>query len=211
MSDDPQHDEHDQVVDDTTVDLPAGLKAYPAGQSGLFLAFSDAFAGADSTLLLAALVLAYLLPEDAFLSLEAPALRYGAASLVAFLPIFLANLVFAGSFKQTGRQADVAFASNLLGIMVGGMMEYAALVWGYRHLLLLAILFYALSAATRDVSALRRLVPGLRTRAALATTGCTPASPRCGVAIIAAKVCSIVRDGSERNDATPARVLSGSA
>jgi RND superfamily putative drug exporter len=44
-----------QIVDDTTAGLPAGLKAYPAGQSGLFLAFSDAFAGADSTLLLAAL------------------------------------------------------------------------------------------------------------------------------------------------------------
>ena len=41
-------------------------------------------------------------------------------------------------------------------------------------------------------------------RAAEATTGCTPASPRCGVAIIAASVCSIVRDGSERIDATPA-------
>jgi putative drug exporter of the RND superfamily len=44
-----------KVVDDTTVGLPEGLKAYPAGQAGLFLAFSDAFAGADSTLLLAAL------------------------------------------------------------------------------------------------------------------------------------------------------------
>ncbi|HEU5315514.1 MAG TPA: multicopper oxidase domain-containing protein [Chloroflexota bacterium] len=121
-------------------------------------------------LLLAALVLAYALPEDAFLSLDAPALRYAAASLVAFLPIFLANLVFAGSFKLTGKQADVAFASNLLGIMVGGMMEYAALVWGYRHLLLLAILFYALSAGTSDLSALRRLLPGVRTRAALATS-----------------------------------------
>jgi len=97
-------------------------------------------------LLLATLLLAYALPESAFLSLNPPALRYAAASLVAFLPIFLANLVFAGSFKLTGRAADVAFASNLLGIMVGGMLEYAALLWGYRHLLLLAMAFYALSA-----------------------------------------------------------------
>jgi RND superfamily putative drug exporter len=44
-----------KVVDDTTAGLPDGLKAYPAGQAGLFLAFSDAFAGVDSTLLLAAL------------------------------------------------------------------------------------------------------------------------------------------------------------
>ena len=44
-----------KIVDDTTVGLPAGLEAYPAGQTGFFLAFSDAFAGIDSTLLFAAL------------------------------------------------------------------------------------------------------------------------------------------------------------
>jgi hypothetical protein len=97
-------------------------------------------------LLLGALLLAYLLPDSALLSVTPTALRYGLASLVAFLPIFLANLVFAGTFKATGKAADVAFASNLIGIMVGGMLEYAALLWGYRHLLLLAMLFYALSA-----------------------------------------------------------------
>jgi hypothetical protein len=65
---------------------------------------------------------------------------------VAFLPVFLANLVFAGSFKGTGPSADVAFASNLLGIMFGGMLEYASLLIGYRQLLLLVIGFYLLSA-----------------------------------------------------------------
>jgi hypothetical protein len=99
--------------------------------------------------LLGALTLAYLVPGGALLSWEPPALRYAAASVLAFLPIFLANLVFAGSFKRTGARADVAFASNLLGIMCGGMLEYAALVYGYRHLLLLAIAFYALAALLR--------------------------------------------------------------
>ena len=42
-------------------------------------------------------------------------------------------------------------------------------------------------------------------RAALATTGCTPRSPRCGVVIIARNVASIGRLGSERKLATPAR------
>ena len=65
---------------------------------------------------------------------------------MAFLPVFLANLVFAGSFKGTGPTADVAFASNLLGVMVGGMLEYVSLLIGYRHLLLLVIAFYVLSA-----------------------------------------------------------------
>jgi hypothetical protein len=80
-------------------------------------------------------------------------LRYVLASVVAFLPVFLANLVFAGSFKGTGPAADVAFASNLIGIMLGGMLEYASLLIGYRHLLLIVIAFYVLSAVL-----LRRLI-----------------------------------------------------
>ena len=50
-----------QIVDDTTAGLPAGLEAYPAGQSGLLLAFSDAFAGIDSTLLFAALAVVIII------------------------------------------------------------------------------------------------------------------------------------------------------
>ncbi len=97
-------------------------------------------------LLVAALVVAYVVPQDAFLSIDFLPLRYGLASLVAFLPVFLANLVFAGSFKGTGPTADVAFASNLIGIMLGGMLEYASLLLGYRNLLLIVIAFYVLSA-----------------------------------------------------------------
>jgi SAM-dependent methyltransferase len=96
--------------------------------------------------LLAALILAYLVPQDAFLSLDFLPLRYGLASLVAFLPVFLANMVFAGSFKGTGPSADVAFASNLIGIMLGGMLEYASLLLGYRNLLIIVIAFYVVSA-----------------------------------------------------------------
>jgi hypothetical protein len=96
--------------------------------------------------LFVALLVAYLLPPDALLWIEPAALRYGAASLLAFLPIFLANLVFAGAFRLTGRAADLAFASNLLGVMVGGMLEYTALLFGYQNLLVLAMGFYALSA-----------------------------------------------------------------
>ena len=99
--------------------------------------------------LFAAALTAYLLPPDALLWIEPAPARYAAASMVAFLPIFLANLVFAGSFRLTGREADLAFASNLLGIMVGGMLEYTALLFGYRNLLLLAIGFYALAALSQ--------------------------------------------------------------
>jgi hypothetical protein len=96
--------------------------------------------------LVAALVLAYVVPQDAFLSITVLPVRYALASLVAFLPVLVANLVFAGSFKGTGPTADVAFASNLIGIMLGGMLEYASLLIGYQNLLLLVIGFYVLSA-----------------------------------------------------------------
>jgi SAM-dependent methyltransferase len=97
-------------------------------------------------LLVAALLLAYFVPQDAFLSIGSLPLRYGLASLVAFLPVFVANLVFAGSFGGTGPTADVAFASNLIGIMLGGMLEYLSLFMGYQNLLLIVIGFYLLSA-----------------------------------------------------------------
>jgi hypothetical protein len=97
-------------------------------------------------LLLGSLLFAYFLPGEMLLAINLPLARYAAASFVAFLPIFLANLVFAGSFRLTGRAADLAFASNLLGIMVGGMLEYTALMYGYRHLLVLAFGFYLVSS-----------------------------------------------------------------
>jgi len=98
------------------------------------------------TVLVAALLLAYFVPQESFLSITSLPLRYGLASFVAFLPVFIANLVFAGSFKGTGPTADVAFASNLIGIMVGGALEYASLLIGYQNLLLIVIGFYLLSA-----------------------------------------------------------------
>jgi SAM-dependent methyltransferase len=110
--------------------------------------------------LVAALLLAYFVPQDAFLSIDVLPLRYALASLVAFLPVFLANLVFAGSFKGTGPSADVAFASNLIGIMLGGMLEYTSLLIGYQNLLLMVIGFYLLSALL-----LRRRAPAHATEA----------------------------------------------
>jgi hypothetical protein len=94
--------------------------------------------------LFGSLLLAYLLPADALLDIPNVFIRYGLATVVAFLPVALANLVFAGSFKDAGA-ADVAFASNLLGVMVGGMLEYTSLLIGYRDLLLLVIAFYMIA------------------------------------------------------------------
>jgi hypothetical protein len=90
------------------------------------------------------LVLNYFLPQHILLGIDDPLLRYTLASLLTFIPIFLANIVFSHSFRDT-ETADLAFGANLLGAMVGGVCEYVALASGYQSLLLLVILFYAIA------------------------------------------------------------------
>ena len=85
--------------------------------------------------LLVALLVAYLLPPDALL-IDPPGLRYVVAAAIAFAPVFFANLVFTYSFRDT-ESADMSFASNLLGAMVGGVLEYVALVTGFQAILIL--------------------------------------------------------------------------
>ena len=83
--------------------------------------------------LLAGLAVAWLVPPAALLTL--PLLpRFAAATAVAFVPVFVANLVFAQRFKDVG-SSNVAFGANLLGAMVGGVLEYSSLIIGYRALL----------------------------------------------------------------------------
>jgi SAM-dependent methyltransferase len=97
-------------------------------------------AGVLYGLLFAALALAFMLPPESLL-IDPPWLRYLLAGVVAFAPVFLANLVFTYSFRDT-RTADMAFASNLLGAMLGGAIEYVALLTGYRFLLVLVAGLY---------------------------------------------------------------------
>ena len=86
----------------------------------------------------------------------APA-RAGVAALcaspaaLAFAPIFFANLVFSYSFRDT-KAADMAFASNLLGAVVGGAVEYVALVTGYSALLFVVGGLYLLAWGSRRAS-----------------------------------------------------------
>jgi hypothetical protein len=114
--------------------------------------------------LLAALAVTWTVPQTALLELSPP-VRFLAATVVAFTPIFLANLVFAQRFKDVG-SSTVAFGANLLGAMVGGMLEYLSLLWGYRSLLALVAVLYGLAflAGRRHLAApgprSSRAVPG---------------------------------------------------
>ncbi len=97
-------------------------------------------------LLGASLLVAYAIPPEALLRL-APVARFTAAIAIAFAPVFSANLIFSQRFRDVGA-STVAFAANLLGAMLGGALEYGALVVGYRNLLVGVALLYGLAFIT---------------------------------------------------------------
>ena len=88
-----------------------------------------------------ALGVAWLISPHTLLSLS-PVVRWLAATLLTFLPVFFANLVFAVRFKETA-SSTTAFGGNLIGAMVGGVLEYTALAIGFRSLILVAAAMYA--------------------------------------------------------------------
>jgi spermidine synthase len=90
--------------------------------------------------LLASVAASWLVPAGALLALPGPA-RFVAAVLLTFTPIFIANLVFARRFASTSH-STAAFGANLLGAMVGGVLEYTSLILGYRALAVLVAVLY---------------------------------------------------------------------
>jgi spermidine synthase len=94
--------------------------------------------------LLLTLGLNALVPLDFFLGMNRTIQVMGSCLLV-FAPILFAAVIFAASFKRT-TQADRAFGINIAGAMVGGLAEYTSMLLGFQYVVLVAILFYALSA-----------------------------------------------------------------
>lgn len=94
--------------------------------------------------LVASLLLNYLIPVSSLLPIENAALRYTLAGILTFAPVFLANLVFSNAFRDT-EAVDLAFGSNLLGAMLGGLLEYVSLLVGYQALLIVALVAYLLA------------------------------------------------------------------
>jgi SAM-dependent methyltransferase len=94
-------------------------------------------------LLLAALVFNYLVSLRATLNLS-----YGLAVLVAALqvglPLLLSGIVFARSFARA-EDTGSALGANLMGAVLGALLEYSSLLFGLRELYLLALAFYVVS------------------------------------------------------------------
>jgi hypothetical protein len=91
-------------------------------------------------LVAASLAVAYVVRPEWLLGLPfAP--RLVTAVLLAFVPIYLANIAFAKRFAESA-DSQSAFGINLLGAMVGGCIEYSALLTGYSNLLVVVGVLY---------------------------------------------------------------------
>ncbi|MDP9327127.1 MAG: spermidine synthase [Actinomycetota bacterium] len=109
--------------------------------------------------LFASVALSWAVPPATFLGLSFFP-RVLAAVALGFAPVFVGNLVFADRFRDVG-SSTIAFGTNLLGAIVGGVLEYGALVVGYRALLLAVAALYALALVTgRSHLAQERGAPG---------------------------------------------------
>ena len=94
--------------------------------------------------LMISLLLNCLVPLDFFLGMSRVMQVVGACALV-FAPILFAAVIFASVFKWTN-QPDQALGINIAGAMVGGLAEYSSMLLGFQYLVLVAVVFYALSA-----------------------------------------------------------------
>ena len=103
--------------------------------------------GCSTCALIASLVVTWLVPQQDLVSLPI-VVRFLAGAALAFAPVYLANLIFAQRFSDVETTA-IAFAANLLGAMVGGVLEYLALITGYRFLLIVVGALYALAFLVR--------------------------------------------------------------
>jgi len=92
-----------------------------------------------------ALAIGWAVPAESLLPLTWW-VRLGVAVALAFAPIFCANLIFSRRLAQTSESTS-AFGANLLGALLGGTLEYLALVTGYRALLILAGVLYVVAFA----------------------------------------------------------------
>lgn len=94
--------------------------------------------------LLVTLALNAFVPLDFFLGMNRTIQVLGSCLLV-FAPVLFAGVIFAASFKRT-TQPDRAFGSNIAGAMLGGLAEYSSMLLGFQYVVVVAILFYAVSA-----------------------------------------------------------------
>ncbi len=97
--------------------------------------------------LFASLLILYMMPRDAVLSLSFGLRLFWCLVIVPF-PIFFAGLIFSTTFRD-GAKPSALFGANLIGAVLGGFCEYLGMVTGNGSLMLLVITAYLISLGCR--------------------------------------------------------------
>lgn len=93
--------------------------------------------------LFASLLPALFVPDAWLLRLDG-GMRALVAVAISFVPIMLANCIFSARLKESESSTD-AFAANLLGALVGGLLEYISLIVGYNGLIMTVGVLYVIA------------------------------------------------------------------
>ena len=107
-------------------------------RAGLSIPTPAAYGG-----LFVAILVAYMVPVSSLL-IESRAERIAAAVAVLCSPVFFASILFIRAFAAAGFRG-AALGSNLLGALVGGLLESLSMWVGLRSLLFIALLMYVLA------------------------------------------------------------------
>jgi len=94
-------------------------------------------------LLFASLAANYFLPVEVYLG-KSWFVENVLSGLMMFVPIGIAGIIFASSYRGSKRPA-LDLGSNLLGVIAGGIVEYSSLAFGYNTLLAFAAAMYLIS------------------------------------------------------------------
>lgn len=94
-------------------------------------------------LLMLSTLAAIVYPAGNMLKIESLPIRFAAASIFTFSPIFFANLIFSIAFARR-KFAERVFGWNLMGAVIGGISEYGSMYLGYRLLSVFVAVFYTI-------------------------------------------------------------------
>lgn len=106
--------------------------------------------------LFAALLGNFIVPYEAFSGMAFFAKGIAAGTVMA-LPVFFAGIIFSTLFSKAEDRAG-AFASNLFGAMVGGMLECLSFVVGIKALLVVAAALYVCAMAMEKHIAMQKAI-----------------------------------------------------
>jgi hypothetical protein len=95
----------------------------------------------------------FVIPVESLL-LPSPLARAALSGALVSLPVFFSGVIFASLLRRSSNTPS-ALASNLMGAVIGGFLEYLSLMIGFNALYLVALALYALASLSWGRGALR--------------------------------------------------------